>query len=253
MRRAPFALLVLGLLLAGCQETLYSGLDEAEANRMRQALLRQGIASDKRVAEDGRYKLDVARDDIGPALRALEAAGLPRHRFADPMQLIRSDALVASPAEDRARLGYALSQELAATLSTIDGVVGARVHLVLPERSPLGTAKAAPPSASVLVRHRPGHNLQALSLSIRQLVARGVEGLAPEQVSVTLVAAEPVATEAAAPLATAPHREAGALPGFALGLLAGALLALAPWPPAARRWLQQRAQALRPLPVPWRR
>ncbi len=220
-RRARHGVLLMVLMvLAGCQETLYSGLSESEANQMRQALLRQGIDSDKRTGDDGKLQLTVARDDIGRALRELERAGLPRHKFTSTLDVLKSDALVASPAEDRARLAYALSQELSATISGIDGVVSARVHLVMPDKPAFGALRnLTPPSASVLVKFRPGHNLQAVTLAIRQLVARSVEGLNPEHVSVVLL-----------PSSSAEAAEAAPMPPVA-GMATGAGAALSP------RWL----------------
>lgn len=183
---------VLGLcwILSGCQETLYSGLSEPEANLMRQTLMQRGIDASKRVGDDGKHALEIDRADVTRALQVLQAAGLPRNKFASTIEVLKTDALVASPAEDRARLSYALSQELASTLSAIDGVVTARVHLVLPDRPALAISKSAAPSASVFIKHRPGYNLQASVMSVRQLVARSVEGLAPEQVSVVMWPAE---------------------------------------------------------------
>lgn len=191
-KRASLVLVcaVAATVLAGCQETLYSGLSEAEVNQMRQVLMRSGIGADKAIGEDGSHVLQVASADAGPALKALESAGLPRSKYASTVDVLKSDALVASPAEDRARLGYAIAQELSATISTFEGAVSARVHLALPEKPVLGVGKVQPASASVFVKYKPGHNMQAAAPAIRELVARSVEGLAPEQVSVVLMPGE---------------------------------------------------------------
>jgi len=47
---------------------------------------------------------------------------------------------------------YALSEELSRTVSEIDGVISARVHVVLPENDPL-RRDLVPSSASVFIRH----------------------------------------------------------------------------------------------------
>jgi type III secretion protein J len=178
------------LLLAGCKEALYTDLSEVEANRMRSALAAAGIEAVKEPREGGRWTLEVPRDAVGRALQTLETAGLPGPRYGSTLDSMRSDALVPSAGEDRARLVHGLSQELAQTISSLDGVQHARVHLSMPDKPGPGQRSVVPPSASVLVRHQPGHNLAAMNGAIKLLVARSVEGLTPDRVSVITVAAE---------------------------------------------------------------
>lgn len=232
MQRA--VLLSCALAAAGCGEALYTGLSEVEANRMRATLLQHGIDATKRDAGEGRWSLDVSRDAAGRALQVLESAGLPAQKFGSTIESMRSDALVPSAGEDRARLAHGLSQELAQTIGGMDGVVHARVHLSIPEKPTPGQRVVHPPSASVFVRHRPGHNLAAMSLAVKLLVARSVEGMTPERVSVITVALEPSppapVSEAARPMApkgVAPTTVAAigvacALLGSAATLVAGA-------------------------------
>ena len=66
----------------------------------------------------------------------------------------RKEGVISTPLEERARYIYALSQELEATLSNIDGVIVARVHVVLPERVAPGEP-VQPASASVFIKHDP--------------------------------------------------------------------------------------------------
>lgn len=189
--------------LAGCSEVLYSGLAEVEANRMRAALMAAGIDARKVGGDDGRWNVEVPTDAAGRALSVLEAAGLPAQKYGTTIDAMRTDALVPSASEDRTRLAHGLSQELSQTISTFDGVLHARVHLSIPDRSGPGQRSAGQPSASVLVRHRPGYNLAAMSGPIRLLVARSVDGLTPDRVSVITVASDP--RQAAAPAAVPPQ------------------------------------------------
>ena len=77
-----------------------------------------------------------------------------------------------------------LSGELTRTLKSVTGVVDARVQVVLPENSPLlDKAQWSPPTASVLLKHR-GSAPPLTEDEIKSLVARGVEGLQPENVAV---------------------------------------------------------------------
>ena len=81
---------------------------------------------------------------------------------------------------------FALSQELSRTVSEIDGVLSARVHLVLPENDPL-RQQLVPSSASVFIRHRSDAAVGNLVPQVKMLVANGVAGLSYDKVSVILV------------------------------------------------------------------
>jgi len=75
----------------------------------------------------------------------------------------------------------ALEGELARSISSLNRVEAARVHLVIPEK-PLFTRDAPQPSASIVVRVRgdlDGGEVRA----IRHLVASAVQGLKPDKVS----------------------------------------------------------------------
>jgi type III secretion protein J len=73
-------------------------------------------------------------------------------------------------------------------VSEIDGVVSARVHVVLPDNDPL-QRNAVPASASVFIRHEPSLDINTLIPQIKTLVANGIAGLTYEKVSVIPVAA----------------------------------------------------------------
>jgi type III secretion protein J len=92
------------------------------------------------------------------AIELLRRQGFPRERFTDLGQIFQKQGLISSPMEERVRYTYGLSQMLAETLTQIDGVLSARVLIVLPEEAAFGQ-KPAPSSASVFVKYlaRPGH------------------------------------------------------------------------------------------------
>jgi type III secretion protein J len=82
-----------------------------------------------------------------------------------------------------------MSQELSHTLSAIDGVVVARVHLAIPESRPLSDRKPLS-SASVFIKYRPGSQVVDKTAAIKALVVNSVEGLPYENVTVTFFASE---------------------------------------------------------------
>ena len=172
--------------LGGCSGTeLYSRLSERQANELVAALQSAGIRSEKRGRDPATWSVEVARGDFARAVDTLRAAGLPREEFETLGQVFRKEGFVSSALEERARLIYGLSQELSNTLSTIDGVVVARVHLAVPERDPLAD-KPRPASASVMVKHRPGVDMSRHIGQIKALVVNSVEGLSYDNVTVTL-------------------------------------------------------------------
>jgi flagellar M-ring protein FliF len=82
----------------------------------------------------------------------------------------------------RVNLKRALEGELARTIASLDQVEFARVHLVMPERSPF-IETTVQPSASVILNVKPGRRLTQTQIDgISSLVAGSVEGLAQNNV-----------------------------------------------------------------------
>ncbi len=108
--------------------------------------------------------------------------------------MFQKQGLVSTPAEERMRYIFAVSQELSRTLRSIDGVVEARVHVVIPQDDPLSD-KARPSSAAVFIKHRPDVDLRLLAPAVKDLVAHSIEGLTPDQVALTLFPAPRGTTE----------------------------------------------------------
>ena len=184
-------LLAMCLLLTfvnGCKEVLYSQLAEQEANEMVAVLASNGVAVSKTVT-DKYWGIEVEGSQIPLAMQLLTREGLPRSRYASLGDMFKREGIVSTPTEERIRFIHGISQELSRTLSMIDGVLAARVHIVLPHNDPLAD-RAKPSSASVFIRHRADIDLQASLTSIKSLVVRSVEGLSHDSVYVTLFAAE---------------------------------------------------------------
>lgn len=185
------SVLILLLTLSGCAEDeLYSKLSEREANEMIAVLLNAGLPAGKREQKKETFAVTIPSRFFAQAVQLLHTNGYPRDRFESLGEVFKKEGFVSSPLEERARLIYALSQEIANTISSIDGVMMARVHLVVPEKNPLGD-KTTPSSSSVFIKHRRGVDLSNSVGQIKALVVNGVEGLPYENVTVALFPAEP--------------------------------------------------------------
>lgn len=198
MKRAIYAIVlpvICTMVLAGCNRVdLYTNLDEQDANEIQAILLRQGIDCDKIAGKEHTWGLQVDKNQLAAAVEIIKGAGYPKHKFADMGEIFKKEGLVSSPQEDRIRFIYALSQGVAETISQIDGVVSARVHIVLPENDPL-SEYFQPSSASVFIKHRQSMDIQQFIHPIKQLVVNSIEGLNYEKVSVVPFAT-PVITAA---------------------------------------------------------
>lgn len=195
---------VLLLTLAACSDTsLYSSLSEVEANEMVSELSMAGIKASKQKLKGDEFSVSTSPDEFARAVQLLKSRGLPRQHYDTLGEVFAKEGFVSSPLEERARLNHALSQEIASTLSSIDGVVLARVHLAVPPRNDLNDT-AAPASASVFVKHRAGVDLSGSVSQIKTLVVNGIENLPYENVTVALFESTDSAIQGGMGLAAVP-------------------------------------------------
>ncbi|MGQ7244347.1 type III secretion system inner membrane ring lipoprotein SctJ [Salinicola sp. V024] len=180
------ALLMMALLLQACDTNLYTHLDEREANVIVATLARNGIPANRQSDDEGQMTVTVDEDRFAEAVDVLDRAGLPERKFTNLGEVFQGNGLVSSPVQERAQMIYALSQELSHTVSQIDGVLSARVHVVLPDNDLL-QQNSTPSSASVFVRYIPSLDIDPLIPQIKTLVANGIAGLSYDKVSVVPV------------------------------------------------------------------
>ena len=175
------------MLLAGCDKeaTLHSGLEERQANFVMAALLDAGIECHKTPGEEGTWNVSVSESKFAEAVNLLKKAGLPRHDHQGIGEVFKKTGMISSPSEERIRFMDALAQDIAKTICGIDGVLDARVHVVLPENDPFAR-HALPSSASVAIHSRWDADLTDLIPSIKGLVKNAIEGLVPEKIHVTI-------------------------------------------------------------------
>lgn len=247
--------LLLAALSSACTAPVATGLDDAEANRIVLALERGGIAAQKEHegGNGGRVRVTVADDDVGAALARLDGEGLLHGARPDRDGDGEGSALSGLVAS-RARAARDAASLLSRSLESIDGVVAARVHVGASDVEPF--ARDAPPAtASVLLEHR-GAEPPIAADAVQRLVAGGLPGLAPERVSVVLIArpaGAPLPADAAfarvGPIVVARGSRVTARVAFAVLLLLVATFATATLTLAARL-VASRRSAARPGAAP---
>ncbi|MCY7314631.1 MAG: type III secretion inner membrane ring lipoprotein SctJ [Rubrivivax sp.] len=207
-------------LLSACSQQLLGDLDEPAANQVVAALRGEGIAADKVHVTGAQWKVTVPEDEFSRSTQVLRRRNLPPQQFEGLGRVFKKESLVSTPTEERARLIYAMSQEMERSLSGIDGVLSARVHPVIPPHDPLNPKKVAS-SASVLIKFRPGAEIATREAMVRALVASGIEGLSYDDVRVLMFE-----SEKQSPLLDKPAISRAVPPIFwgILGLLLGVLL-----------------------------
>jgi type III secretion protein J len=175
------------LLLTGCDKdaTLHSGLEERQANLVMAALLDAGISCHKEPGEEGTWNVLCTEQRFAEAVNLLERLGLPQRSRQGVGEVFKKTGMISSPSEERIRFMDALAQDLARTISMIDGVVDARVHVVLPENDPFAR-NSLPSSAAVAIRSRWDADISDLVPSVKGLVKNAIEGLAYDKIQVTI-------------------------------------------------------------------
>ncbi len=188
-----------------------------------------GLPASKNSEKGNTFRVDTTKDAFASAMALLQSQGLPRVRYESLGDVFKKEGFVSSPLEERARLNHALSQEISHTISSIDGVVMARVHLAVPEREQLAE-HTSPSSASVFVKHRPDVDLTGSVSKIKSMVVNGVENLPYENVTIALFPAKPFSV-GVRPV-TMPQKKGVQMAGLQSGsfvptIIVGALLLLA--------------------------
>lgn len=186
--RLSIALLLL-ITLGACKDDLYSGLSEVDANTMMAILIKSGIEVEKSVEKDGSRKIRVDSKKLPMAVSILKKHGYPREPYQSMGELFKKEGLISSPLEERVRFIYALSQSVEETLSQIDGVITARVNVVIPKNNPFAE-EIKPASASVFIKYRPDSHLEDAKSDIKLIVEKSIEGLDYEKVSVVMLPAQ---------------------------------------------------------------
>ena len=181
--------MVLTLLVTGCKAEIQHGLEEDQANEIVTLLRKAGIQAEKE-KEKGRkptFTVSVPKKDAAEAFSILSARNLPKKPRKGVYELFGKSSLVPTSTEEHMKKVYATASELGKTLERMEGVLDARVHLVLPQKGFLDSKddKKEKPRASVYLRVVPG-GAPATVPQVQGLVAGAVSNLDPTSVSVLI-------------------------------------------------------------------
>lgn len=131
----------------------------------------------------GMQTIEVSSDKVYQTRIELAGEGLPQGGTVG-FEIFDQSNFGLSEFTQKINYRRALEGELARTIQEINEIEGARVHIVLPERS-LYQEKEAPATSSIVVKSRAGARLSEGQVQgITNLVARSVEGLKPENITI---------------------------------------------------------------------
>ncbi|MCU0827243.1 MAG: type III secretion inner membrane ring lipoprotein SctJ [Tabrizicola sp.] len=183
-RMQGIALMAAAFFLAGCKEDLNTNLSERDANEIFAVLAENNVTADRVFdAASGTYTIAVERDHLAKAIILLKERGLPRSVFEDMGAVFTGEGLVSTPFEQKARYTFAITQELSESISRIDGVVEARVHVVIPDPNRI-TQEVAPARAAIFIYYLDRFDLEAATPTIKTAVASSIEGLDYENITI---------------------------------------------------------------------
>ncbi len=159
---------------------LYSQLHSDDAARVVEALKKDGVQY--RLSNGGRT-VQVPAEQVHDLRLSLSMEGLPRGQ-GNGLEIFDKTNIGTSEFVLQVNYQRALQGELSRTISKLDAVEDAKVHLVFPESSPFfeDTQNA---SASIVLRLQPGAVLEKEQVyGIVHLSAHAVKGLSPDNVSI---------------------------------------------------------------------
>ena len=216
-------IVLLVVLLAGCQEQIVHDLSEREANTVISQLSAAHLDARKVQQPDGRWAISVDQDEMIEALSFIETRRVLTPR--EPRSPSSKGGMIPSREEQWFRYERSVAASIEESLSALPGVLDARVHVNLPDDDPLfGDSARKGGSGSVLLvvdrRFVTGRDEVAALVSgaaglsrdvVRVLTSEAVEPHPPEGDGA------PVAIASAAPQPLEPQ-----VPWFFLSWMVGA-------------------------------
>jgi flagellar M-ring protein FliF len=160
---------------------LFTNLAPADASAIVDALNSSGTPYQ---LSNGGATVLVPQQQVYDTRIALSGKGIAPSSGGSGWSLLDKQGVTASKFQQQVAYRRALEGELSATISAIDGVNAAVVHLAIPEKD-VFTRESDKAKASVLVETAPGKDLTSGQVqAVVNLVASSVEGMEPAEVTV---------------------------------------------------------------------
>jgi len=164
---------------------LLNNLNQDSANTIVLVLGQNDISVSKVINKDGTYKIMVDKNQEISAISLLKYNGDPSKSYAKLGEVFKKDGFISSPVEEQARFIDAKQQEISAMISAFNGVVYVNTQISLPPPTDnMWQSDSVKPSASVLIKYKPGYKMDVYTNRIRQMVANAVPGLVFDNVEV---------------------------------------------------------------------
>jgi flagellar M-ring protein FliF len=163
------------------QALLYADLDMREASQMTEALDRAHIAHQESASGD---RIMVSNADVARARLLLAKDGLPSGGSIGYEIFDRGDAMTSSQFQQDINETRAMEGELARSIRMLQGVRGARVHLVLPKRQPFSRDMQVAQASVVLTMAGAARLDNQGVQAVLNLVAAAVPGLKPQGIAI---------------------------------------------------------------------
>ncbi|HPO63261.1 MAG TPA: flagellar basal-body MS-ring/collar protein FliF [Candidatus Kapabacteria bacterium] len=159
---------------------LFTGLNEGEAAKIVESLKEKAIEYE---LKDNGTTILVDKKTIYDTRLSLASEGLPESGTIG-YELFDKTNLGMSEFVQKLNYRRALEGELARTITSLDEVKNARVHIVIPEKS-LFEKDQKPTTASVTLHLKNGRSLSKINVEgIQNLIANSVEGMQSSSVSI---------------------------------------------------------------------
>jgi flagellar M-ring protein FliF len=175
-------ILLMRMASAPSYSTLLTGLDPAQTGKVTAALDTKGIGYE---LQNNGTALAVEKGRTAEARIALAGAGVSGSTAQPGYELLDRQKLGTSNFQQSINYQRALEGEIAKTVEQVEGVAGAQVQLVLPDRdAQLFSDEASPATAAVLLSGSSAIDPGSVR-GIAQLVSSSVRGLETDKVTIT--------------------------------------------------------------------